>query len=425
MRKRGIIALALVAALLISVAPSVGAVSYSVPNVGTIRREDKVPLGKGATLVMTSLAHQSSGVQEERFIELLPSSNLRAMAVYGNSLYGSTLDIHTLHNRLKAQGLEVTAAVNGDYFSLSSGVPNGGLITDGVVRATDNYQRLVGFPSSGGAFIASAFTYTHIMAQVEGASRTIAVDQVNHSATADRLILFTPDFGANTQTSRAGTHVVINVSGQLKLGKYLPGTVDRVVKGSAPCALRAGQMVLFVADTGPVSRIDGLVAGTPLTIRVSCADNRLTDCPYAIGAYQRLLTGGTVASGLEAGKAPRTAVGVKADGSCVLYTVDGRQAGYSEGLTLTDVARRLRSLGCVDAVNLDGGGSTILSARYPGQSSLTITGRPSDGSPRRVANYIVLVNGTAQLNTAAHLFLYPFTTAATTLLKGASVSFTA
>ncbi|MCL2748390.1 MAG: S-layer homology domain-containing protein, partial [Oscillospiraceae bacterium] len=40
-------------------------------------------------------------------------------------------------------------------------------------------------------------------------------------------------------------------------------------------------------------------------------------------------------------------------------------------------------------------------------------------------NYIVLVNGTAQLNTAAHLFLYPFTTAATTLLKGASVSFTA
>lgn len=55
---------------------------------------------------------------------------------------------------------------------------------------------------------------------------------------------------------------------------------------------------------------------------------------------------------------PRSAVGVTADGRVLLVTVDGRQPGWSAGMTLTEVARWLASLGVVDALSLDGGGST-------------------------------------------------------------------
>lgn len=60
---------------------------------------------------------------------------------------------------------------------------------------------------------------------------------------------------------------------------------------------------------------------------------------------------------------PRTAVGVDAKGHVVLLVADGRQAGYSEGLTCRETAWVLWALGCKEALNLDGGGSTIAVAR--------------------------------------------------------------
>ncbi|MDK1475882.1 phosphodiester glycosidase family protein [Streptomyces sp. 549] len=57
---------------------------------------------------------------------------------------------------------------------------------------------------------------------------------------------------------------------------------------------------------------------------------------------------------------PRTAAGTTASGHLILMTADGRQPGHSAGLTITETAAVMRSLGAVDALNLDGGGSTTL-----------------------------------------------------------------
>jgi exopolysaccharide biosynthesis protein len=54
---------------------------------------------------------------------------------------------------------------------------------------------------------------------------------------------------------------------------------------------------------------------------------------------------------------PRTAAGVDADGFLLLLVVDGRQA-QSRGVSLEDLAAILEDLGAVDALNLDGGGSS-------------------------------------------------------------------
>jgi len=73
-----------------------------------------------------------------------------------------------------------------------------------------------------------------------------------------------------------------------------------------------------------------------------------------------------------AGRNPRTLAGVRADGTLLLATVDGRRPGWSVGMTLPEAARLMRSLGARDAVNLAGGGSSTMTIRGE------VVNRPSD-----------------------------------------------
>lgn len=59
-------------------------------------------------------------------------------------------------------------------------------------------------------------------------------------------------------------------------------------------------------------------------------------------------------------KHPRTAMGYTADGKLILLVIQGRMPGLAEGASLTQMAQILKDLGCVEALNLDGGGSSCL-----------------------------------------------------------------
>ena len=74
---------------------------------------------------------------------------------------------------------------------------------------------------------------------------------------------------------------------------------------------------------------------------------------------------------------PRTLAGVQRDGDLLLVTVDGRQPGWSAGVTLAEAARLMRALGARDALNLDGGGSTAMTVRGE------LVNRPSDPAGER------------------------------------------
>lgn len=84
---------------------------------------------------------------------------------------------------------------------------------------------------------------------------------------------------------------------------------------------------------------------------------------------------------------PRTAIGVTADGrTLVIAVVDGRQPGYSVGMTLPELAELMLKLGAHDALNLDGGGSSTFYYRRPDGSLMT--NKPSGGSWRPVGNHL-------------------------------------
>ena len=78
---------------------------------------------------------------------------------------------------------------------------------------------------------------------------------------------------------------------------------------------------------------------------------------------------------------PRTAMGVDSSGQVMwLVVVDGRQQGYSEGTTVHELAQIMERLGCWDAANMDGGGSSIMgSLSLDGQ--MRIVNSPSDRIP--------------------------------------------
>jgi exopolysaccharide biosynthesis protein len=84
---------------------------------------------------------------------------------------------------------------------------------------------------------------------------------------------------------------------------------------------------------------------------------------------------------------PRTAAGISADGHTLwLVVADGRQAGYSVGMTLPELADLMIELGADDALNLDGGGSSAFV--YHNSGGEWITNKPSDGAFRPVANHL-------------------------------------
>jgi hypothetical protein len=92
----------------------------------------------------------------------------------------------------------------------------------------------------------------------------------------------------------------------------------------------------------------------------------------------------------DSARAPRSGVGVAPDGRHIsLVTVDGRQSD-SVGATLLQFSRMLGELGLEDGMNLDGGGSSTLAYRGPGDPATTIVNDPSDPSPRLVPNGIAV-----------------------------------
>jgi hypothetical protein len=109
----------------------------------------------------------------------------------------------------------------------------------------------------------------------------------------------------------------------------------------------------------PVRPQTSIVNGGPLLLRhgaVALDPVRDGWSPQDIDGADR----GAFYNGWYLRRNPRTAAGVTRDGKIILLTVDGRRPAHSVGLSIPEVAQVMRGLGAVDAINLDGGGSTAM-----------------------------------------------------------------
>ena len=365
-----------------------------------------------STNVFWSTAY--SDQRTENLITYYPNDSVTPIVTSGDVLTDRST-VTTAARELESQGYRVVAGINGDFFNTGNGLPIGIVVSEGELRSSDAGYYAIGFRADGTAIlgkpqvtVSANLGYTN----AEGTEYVRRITGVNKArVSTGGIYLYTYDFNDRhtTGNTEAGVDVVCTiVDGRLSIGESVTLVVDQVVEATSATAIGADQVVLSAnlqSDAYYVDALRNILVGTQITITATAADSGWNDVEYAVGALYSLVQNGSVVSGLAAGSAPRTAVGQKADGSLVFYTIDGRRSGHSIGATMTQVAQRLVELGCVTALCLDGGGSTTLTVTAPDDLTSATINTPSDGSERRVTNQIFLVADATPTGELSHFYV--------------------
>ncbi|MEA4894456.1 MAG: phosphodiester glycosidase family protein [Oscillospiraceae bacterium] len=360
-----------------------------------------------------------SDYQTENYIEYSLDSSVRPVVVSGSKIcnYGNFSSMAAL---LEKQGKHVIAGINGDYFVVANYEPLGIVVQDGELLTSDSGHWAVGFFDDG----STIFGKPAVSVGVNIGGTEYGFDSINKTRRDGGAVIYTDDYASATKNTGEGADIICSVSGPVTMNCSLTLTVESVITTGGAVTIPAGKVVLSVSSNATdalKAAIASLGEGTTITLDVS-SPAEWANVKYAVGSLYKLVTNGAVESGLPTDEtAPRTAIGKKADGSLVFYTIDGRQSGSSVGVTIAKLASRMLELGCTEAAIMDGGGSTSLNAIYLGDSSASQINSPSDGYQRSVTDYIMLVTEEKPTGTATRLALYPLST---DILSGATTSFT-
>lgn len=123
-------------------------------------------------------------------------------------------------------------------------------------------------------------------------------------------------------------------------------------------------------------------------VRIEPHDQAPADAAQVIAGNVMLLKDGKPVPPENKLKHPRTVAGVTKDGKRLIFLlVEGRRPGVATGMSYEELQAEMLRLGASDALNLDGGGSTLAAIRDP-DGSYRVVNTPSDGRERPVANVI-------------------------------------
>jgi hypothetical protein len=205
------------------------------------------------------------------------------------------------------------------------------------------------------------------------------------------LVLFTPAFGPTTP-SGAGFEAILDRSGRVVEVHQSRGTALRAGQRSlqatgdlapAIAALRPGDRV----DARPTLRYSGRPLTAPGTTVINGGPLLMEDGAVHITQAQDGMHQPSNPSfdyGWVLQRNPRTFAGTDAQGRTLFVTVDGRQLG-DLGLSIPETAAVARSLGMVETINLDGGGSTAMVIRG------SLISHPSDASGERPVGDAIVI----------------------------------
>ena len=316
-------------------------------------------------------------------------------------------EVRTLHAEGKALGLEnlsaqlqhlgttgmVTAAINGDYYvrqGTYAGDPRGLQIVRG---------ELISAPAEGASFWIDALDKPNL--GVTSAKFTVhwpdgssAPLEMNAPGKDNSLVLLTPAVGSPIK-SRGGVNIVLERDGK---SAWLPLRPGRAYSAKVKSASKAREVEIapetLVISAGRKATVPALSAGAIVRISTE-TEPSLRGVSEAVSGGPILVRNGKRAS-IKAPSSdsyeyssmferhPRSAIGWNND-YFFLVSIDGRQTGFSVGMTLEEFSAQLVKLGCENALNLDGGGSATLWFNGKVRNYLC------DGYERNIANTLTIV----------------------------------
>jgi exopolysaccharide biosynthesis protein len=285
------------------------------------------------------------------------------------------------------------AAINSGYFrttgtyrgdSVGIEVLNGKILSEsnnaraaiGLIERSGTQELIFGHAKFDGQVIA-------------GPKTNHPINGLNRPRSDNELIIFTPEFHRTTLTEPNGLELIAR-RGQIVEVRDLKGSslipVDGFVISTSGSArdwalknLRRGVRVLLDLHLSPVEtdqaeswkQATSVIGGGPQLIK----NGRIE----ITNTVEKILPS-FVSDGH-----PRTAIARLKSGQVLLLTVDGRQPGESIGMSLTMLADLLLEFGAVEAINLDGGGSTTMVIRNK------LVNKPSDATGERPVSDAILV----------------------------------
>lgn len=370
-------------------------------------------IARDTELNKTEFISEQNGVgrQTEYYVKYAPNNDVQPIVIGDSTVWGLR-NIVKAGEYMKNSGLFPLMGINASFFSFQTGIPMGLAVSDGriITKDLEEYQT-IGFNSDGTAFIAPLKVKT----MLKSGDTELEISHINkfNQELTPIINLYTPDFDDNDHNDIQSLTIVLkNIEGNLGIGDALTAVVSDKFNYQGPVKISEGQFLLTLnenSDETLYNSLNLLEVGDKVEISSYCNDERWKNIDYAMGSVgDRLIENGVVNNGFANGSAPRTAVGITEKGEVIFYVLDGRQQGYSYGAKIETVAKRLKELGCVDAINLDGGGSTSLLGTYPGKNESEVINSPSEGTLRRCANYIFLKNNALPTGEFGGVYFYPF-----------------
>jgi len=237
-------------------------------------------------------------------------------------------------------------AVNGAFFLPQTGCPLGTMMVDKKLYTGPVFNRVaMGIFDDG-----FKMDRVQLNATLKHGWDNIKIDNINQPRMSVGFTLcYTPDWGQTSPyTPKNGLQVVVSDGKVTSIGTQrcpIPANGYVLVGPAANLSsLKVNDHVKLDIKTNPDwENVNHIISGGPYLVK----DGQV----YVDIQDQKLLAIG--------GRNPRTAIGYTKDNRFIIITADGRE-GSSIGMTLKELGFLMKSLGCVNAMNLDGGGSTVM-----------------------------------------------------------------
>jgi hypothetical protein len=356
-------------------------------------REAAREIAPGLDLLRYSITEPGTKeVQALRMDLSRPDLSLR-VGFAGGTVRHSRETVSGIARRYDAPRQPVLAAVNAAFFD-EKGTPLGAIIDRGsllkyfrgwrraVFAWTSAYECLTG---TGLSAAGSRITFLD--------RTSLPIDDINDPRRKNQMVLYTPEYGPSTATPPHGTEVTVRAANlPLSPRKEVIGTVSMVAGDAGNRRIPEDGFVLSATGNAAEAVLRHATVGDSVRVRLGFNDARWNAAEGMVTGAGLILRDGTAPVELWKrynrnfrGLQPRTLAGWN-DRFLYLVTVDGRRPGHSEGMTFPEMAEFMKeTLGCRDAVNLDGGGSTTMVVEG------RVVNQPSDGEERPVSNAILVV----------------------------------
>ena len=298
----------------------------------------------------------ADGVKHIRMVKYINSRPVKINIVEVNTKINPNIEIapqlastdlkHRATIRTIAARNNSIAAVNGTYFKPQNGVPLGTLMINKKVYTGPIYNRVaMGIGNNEYKMAQVQFNST-----LKAGRENLKIDNINQPRMLSTyVLLYTSDWG---QTSPTPPKYGVNIT--IKDNK-----ISTISYGST--AIPENGYVI----SGPKAKLEPFFSAKKISLDIKMVpewenvNHIISGGPYLVKDGSVFIDVTAQKLGAITGKNPRTAIGYTAENEFIMVTVDGREQA-SVGMTLGELAAMMKAFGCINAMNLDGGGSSVM-----------------------------------------------------------------